>query len=357
MIAWKERGARRIQAGTLGSDDKTFSKVFETVGDEVHAVVSHTNGGALLAMVNDPDIYSSKYCYGASTTDKAVCGKLDLIRFNAAGTPLFTSTLTDKKNVDSDGALFVWWYGHTARLGYDATNSRYLTYFRSAGSSPRPGVAGEVDIHAGDTLRLVHGETGARMSGGWNWGCSHSWSVRLAQSGNRWAAICHGDGYPNAMSAKQLDANTSVLSTTDWLAGTDPAQRALGGLVPVSDGFWHSYIDNSNGLRLHLAKFDLQGKKIIDNVISEASGLDTAYPFRAYLAQRGSDLLLGWKSGGKLVLASASLSTGLLTSGAVSTSASIDNFSEFVSLGNGDVAWAHATQAGAVTVSRVQACQ
>lgn len=357
MIAWKENGARRIQAGTLASDDKTFTKVFETTGDEVHAVISNTNGGALLAMINDPDIYSSKYCYGTASTDKAVCGKLDLIRFNSAGSTLFTSTLTDKKNVDSDGALFIWWYGHNARLGYDTTNNRYLTYFRSAGSSPRPNVAGEVDIHAGDTLRLIDGATGTRLTGGWGWGCSHSWSVRLALSGTRWNAICHGDGYPNAMSAKQLDSNAKILSTTDWLTSTDPAKRALGGLVPVTDGFWLSYIDNSNGLQLRIAKFDLNGTKIIDNVISQATGLDATYPFRAYMAQRGNDLLVGWKSGGKLVLASASLSTGLLTSTPVTTSSQIDNFSEFVSLNNGDVAWAHVSSGRAVTVSRVQACR
>jgi hypothetical protein len=358
LLAWKENGSQRIQVGALSRDDKTFKKLYDMVADEVHAVSAQQDGGALIAMRNDPSIYSPKYCYSNSTPDKAKCGKLDLVRFSASGSTLFTSTLTDKTNVDQDGALFIWWYGHTARMGYDEKNNRYMIYFRSAGSSPRPNSTREIDIHAGDTLRLVDAATGKRLSSGWDWGCSHSWSVRLALSGDHWGAICHGDGYPNAMSAKQLDKNGKVLSTTDWLENTDPAQRALGGLVSVPEGFWLSYIDSSNGnLRLHLAKFDLQGKKIIDQIIPEANNLDSVYPFRPYLAKRGNDLLLGWKNNGKLVLATASLNTGSLTSQVVTTSSEIDNFSEFVSLNNGDVAWAHARQDGKVTVSRVPACQ
>lgn len=358
LIAWKENGARRIQVGKLDSDDKTFTKMYESVGDEVHAIVGNTNGGAILAMVNDPDIYSSKYCYSARTPDKAICGRFELQRFNASGTALFTSTLTDKKNVDSNGALFVWWYGHTARLGYDAADNRYLAYFRSAGSYDRPNVAGEVDIHAGDTLRLIDGATGKRLPGGWDWGCSHSWSVRLALSGKRWNAMCHGDAYPNAMSSKQLDANASVVNTFEWLSNSDATRRALGGVVAVSDGFWVDYVGDSGGnLRLHLAKFDLNGKLVSDSIISSATNLDSTYPFRPYMAKRGNDLLLGWKSGGKLTLATASLSTGQVTYAPVTTSSRIDNYSEFVSMNNGDVIWANVATNNVVTVSRVQACQ
>lgn len=357
LIAWKETSSRRIQVGALANDDKTFRKIYETAGDEVHALVGNDDGGAMVVMTSDPDIYSSKYCQSDATPSNAICGKFDVHRFNNTGIKLFTSTLTDKTNVDSDGALFAWWYGHTARLTYDSVNNQYLAYFRSAGSSPRPNVPGEVDIHAGDTLRRIDGATGARLSGGWQWGCSHSWSVRLAVSGARSIAVCHGDGFPNAMSAKQLNANGAVINTKEWLGNSDPAKRALGGVVPTADGFWINYIDFSSTLRLHLAKMDLNGNIVIDNIISAATNLDSDYPFRAYMAKRGNDLLLGWKSGGNLVLATASLTTGLLTSDAVATTSKIDNFNEFVSLNNGDVIWASVSNSNAVTVSRVGACR
>lgn len=357
LIAWKETSSRRIQVGALANDDKTFRKIYETAGDEVHALVGNDDGGAMVVMASDPDIYSSKYCQSDATPSNAICGKFDVHRFNNTGIKLFTSTLTDKTNVDSDGALFAWWYGHTARLTYDSVNNQYLTYFRSAGSSPRPNVPGEIDIHAGDTLRRIDGATGARLSGGWQWGCSHSWSVRLAVSGARSIAVCHGDGFPNAMSAKQLNANGTVINTKEWLGNSDPAKRALGGVVPTADGFWINYIDYANTLRLHLAKIDLNGNIVIDNIISAATNLDSDYPFRAYMAKRGNDLLLGWKSGGNLVLATASLTTGLLTSDSVATTSKIDNFNEFVSLNNGDVIWASVSNNNAVTVSRVGACR
>lgn len=355
LIAWKEKSASQIRVGRLAADDKQFSSLLSLGGDEVHSLLGHSDGGGALMLVSDdPDIYSSKYCKGSSTPANAACQKMQLVRFGSSGSVVFNTTLTDKANVDSEGALFIWWYGHTGRLGWDG--SRYAAYFRSAGSYARPNVAGEIDIHAGDTLRMVDASGNRLASGGWQWGCSHSWSIRLAGNSSGWASFCHGDAYPNAMRLQLLGSTGTSGKTTEWLSGSDATTRALGGVVSDASGYWLSYLETTSGtLRLHLARFANNGSMSSDQIVSDATGIDATYPFRPWLARLGSQLLLGWKSGGKLMLQVAD-STGTPLGSPVPSSAAISNFDEFVTLANGDVAFANAGSAGSVSVSRVQAC-
>lgn len=355
LIAWKEKSTSQIRVGRLAADDRQFSSLLTLGGDEVHSMLGHSDGGGALMLVSDdPDIYSSKYCKGSSTPANAACQKMQLVRFGSSGSVVFNTTLTDKANVDSEGALFIWWYGHTGRLGWDG--SRYAAYFRSAGSYARPNVAGEIDIHAGDTLRMVDASGNRLASGGWQWGCSHSWSIRLAGNSSGWASFCHGDAYPNALRLQLLGSTGASGKTTEWLSGTDATTRALGGVVSDASGYWLSYLETTSGvLRLHLARFSNAGSMNSDQIISGATGIDATYPFRPWLAKLGSQLLLGWKSGGKLML-QATDSSGTPIGSPVASSASISDFDEFVTLANGDVAFAHAGSSGTVSVSRVQAC-
>jgi hypothetical protein len=196
VLAWADSSAKSIRMATLTTADVLDRTLPGVVGLEVHAALATANGTALAVVANDPDIYSSKYCQGSSTPGNAVCGKMDLVRVDTSGATLSRTTLTKKGNVDSVDAQFIWWYGHTARLATDG--SKLSVYYRSAMSTARPGVPGEVDIHAGDTLKFVDANNGALLAGGWDWGCSHSWSVRTAYDGRQWAAACHGDAYPNA---------------------------------------------------------------------------------------------------------------------------------------------------------------
>ncbi|MEK8033665.1 hypothetical protein AACH06_22815 [Ideonella sp. DXS29W] len=357
VLAWTDRSASRIQLAKLTPADALKTSLPPLAGLEVHAALPLADGTALAVMANDPDIYSPKYCWRADTPDKAVCGKMDLVRLDTAGQPLSRTTLTEKGNVDSDGAQFIWWYGHTARLATDG--SRIGVYFRSAMSTPRPGAPGEVDIHAGDTLKFVDAANGALLKGGWEWGCSHSWSVRLAHSSKRWGAACHGDAYPNAMRVSRLATPTSTPDDLQWLSGTDPARRALGGLVPSGGGFWIDYLQPAaNGLELKLAKVPATGgalKKV--STIAAGTALDATYPFRPYMAAYGQGkLLLGWKASGQLKLAVADAGTGELIEGPISTTLKIDSFQDMATAPNGDVLWAYSSGGSNVLVNRVAAC-
>jgi hypothetical protein len=356
-LAWSGAATNKIHLMKLNNQDQSGGNLPDLDGLEIHSAIETSNGFALAVMDNDPDIYSAKYCKSSATPDKSVCGKMDLVLLDSNGNLKKRTTLTEKGNVDSVGAQFIWWYGHTARL---ATNGPLImAYFRSAMSTARDGVAGEVDIHAGDTLKFIDSETGSIQPGGWEWGCSHSWSVRAAHNGTTWGAACHGDAYPNAMQLVRRATPTSSSSTIQWLNTEDPTKRALGGLVPANNGFWLNYIQNENSkLTLKLGRFNDSLSQLQQSLtISAATNLDSSYPFRVYMAAYGNDqLLLGWKSAGKLVIAVADATTGEILDGPTTTTLSIDNFQEIISAKNGDVIWAHSSGGNKISVNRITSC-
>ncbi len=357
LLTWTDASAGVIKLANLSSADKLQSYLPDIAGAQVHAALTDSRGAVLAVVANDPDIYSSSYCYSSATPGNYICGKMDLVGIDNAGNSRFRTTLTNKTNVDSVGAQFIWWYGHTARLATDG--SRYGVYYRGAMSTSKADGTSGVDIHAGDTLAFV-GTDGTKQSGGWDWGCSHSWAVRIAYNGT-WGAACHGDAYPNAMQLARLSTSTATPSKLQWLSDTDATGRALGGLVPITgSGFWMDYIQTSNGaLVLKLAKLPNSGSALsTDLTISGATNLDSTYPFRPYMAALGSDkLLLGWKSGGKLVLAVANASTGTVTEGPLTTNASVGTFQDFVTTAGGDVVWAHSDGGSSIQVNRVAVCK
>jgi hypothetical protein len=208
-------------------------------------------------------------------------------------------------------------------------------------------------------LKFIDSETGNIQPGGREWGCSHSWSVRAAHNGTTWGAACHGDAYPNAMQLVRRATPTSSSSTIQWLNTEDPTKRALGGLVPANNGFWLNYIQNENSkLTLKLGRFNDSLSQLQQSLtISAATNLDSSYPFRVYMAAYGNDqLLLGWKSAGKLVIAVADATTGEILDGPTTTTLSIDNFQEIISAKNGDVIWAHSSGGNKIAVNRISSC-
>ena len=365
LVAWREQRSATVRVGAFAAHGGFVPPALSFSAEEVHALVAHDDGGGALAVVDgDPDIYSPKYCRGASTPDKALCGKMDVWLFDADGKTAWRRTVTGKTNVDRDGAEFVWGYQHTSRLLW--TGDMYGLYYRNASSSPRPGVAGEIDIHAADAFRVLSPQ-GNVLTHAWRWGCSHSWAVRLAFNG-AFGTACHGDGYPNAFHVVVAD-RTAQLGEATLQANVDPTQRALGGLVADADGFWLLYqaadrgpsgsSPGSGAMRLHLARIDSAGVIASDDVLAAATDLPTQYPFRPYLAAYGSgQLLAGWHSGGRLQLAVLDGRTGALVDGPAAADAKIDAWNEFMAFPDGDVGWAFAAdRAAAIDFVRVEGCR
>jgi hypothetical protein len=81
---------------------------------------------------------------------------------------------------------------------------------------------------------------------------------------------------------------------------------------------------------LKLANVPASGSALTSaSTIAAATGLDRAYPFRPYMAAYGKDkLLVGWKAGGKLVLAVADSTSGAVVEGATTRDLTIDQFQE-----------------------------
>lgn len=361
VLAWSDTSQGQIRLARVSADDQSKTDLPPIPGLQVQAGLADPSGTVLAVISNDPDIYSPKHCKSDQTPDQPVCGKIDLVKLTTDGSTAFRTTLSSKINADQDGANFIWWYGHTARLASDG--NQYAVYYRTAGSYTRPNDADEVDIHAGDALRFVSKDGTLIPNAGWSWGCSHSWSVRLAFSNGQWAAACHGDAYPNAMQMALLNSPTSQPIKQQWLNESNPTGRALGGIVAApQSGFWMNYIvAEDSHPTLHLAHYSgTTGQIDRDLVIPEANGLVASparYPYRAYMAAyRSGQLLLGWKTADGLKLAVADASTGQLLQPPVSTNLQIDDFDEFVSSPSGDVLWATSPGDGSITINRVAGC-
>ncbi len=353
LVAWREQAGPTVRVAGFDAEDRMVGTPLSFAAEEVHALVAHEDGGAMVVAENDPDIYSPKYCRGPSTPDKALCAKLDLWRFDEAGRTDWRTTVTKKTNVDANGAHFIWWYQHTARLAWNGRE--YGLYYRAADSSPRPGTPGEIDIHTGDAFRFLDGR-GQVLPGQWAWGCSHSWAVRLADNGH-FGTACHGDAYPNAFHFVVMDRERRLGDST-LHDNLDPTKRALGGLVPAAGGFWILHMAQAAAMELHLAFVDNTGKVTEDKRLDFATQLETPYPFRAYLAEYGvGAMLAGWLRAGTLQLAVLDKTTGELADGPVGVPASIDKWSELTPYPNGDVGWAWSTDRSAkLDLVRVESC-
>ena len=85
LVAWREQAGSTERVARFDEADTLVGTPLSFAAEEVHALVAHEDGGAMVVVDNDPDIYSPKYCRGPSTPDKALCAKLDLWRFGAEG--------------------------------------------------------------------------------------------------------------------------------------------------------------------------------------------------------------------------------------------------------------------------------
>lgn len=345
LLGYREAARQDLRVVELDGADTVTGTLFQIEGQEVHGLLAHDDGAAIVLVREDPDIFSQEFCSGGTT-----CNSLELVRFDNAGNVTMNRTLTDKLTVENQGALFMYWFEHTARIAW--ADDTYGVYFRSARTIPTS--AGLVP-RPGDTLRFID-SGGNRLDRGWDFGCIPSWSVRISYNGV-WAAVCHGDEMPNAHRLVVLDGDEQ--RELSFLEGVAPAYRALGGLTTYQNDFWLSYVQRSGNLfELHLARISQEPEVLLDHIVEEAVDLDyeTGYLFRTYHATLGDGLLLGWKSGDRLVLARADIDTGELVEGPVVTNAPIDHFVEFMSFPNGDVGWANSSNTGRATVTRVLGC-
>ncbi|MFJ3303661.1 hypothetical protein ACIPSA_11130 [Streptomyces sp. NPDC086549] len=130
---------------------------------EVGGLVAHDNGFALLTRVSD----SNKWHETAAA----------IVRYTN-GTRTWSTKLTGTASHDTAPTL-------DGELTWNGT--KYGAYFVVHGAG------GFADGHYGDKLSYISAE-GAKLSGGWSWGCSHNEGIALhAETSGAFTSLCFDD--------------------------------------------------------------------------------------------------------------------------------------------------------------------
>ncbi len=231
------------------------------------------------------------------------------------------------------------WFGDLLRAGrLDFDGTGWVTYSTVQRLWP-DGVA-----HYGDTLRSF-ALAGTPSGVSWDWGCSHSMEVRLAQGQGTRGAVCSSDCYPGK--GVFFEHNTQVFLDASGNCAGSVAQR-LGGIAPVSDGDWIAWTSPEGRSSADPA---------ISHVVSGTPGApiwlsaDAGDASEMHIAPYASGLVVGWNEGGSGHLATLDASgaiSGAVESIDASVLAGADDF--FVYAG-GDVGFATGSR-----IARLRAC-
>lgn len=239
------------------------------------------------------------------------------------------------------------WFGTGIRAGRLLwTGAEWAAYF-TVQRLWSDGVA-----HYGDTLRL-HKPDGSPSKVSWDWGCSHSMEVRLAQRPGQLGALCSSDCYPK----KGVLFNNKTLLYGDSASNCAGGYGThLGGLVPLADGFWAAFTakDQRAAADLALARIDVKGAAAPPLWLSEVSGDET----QPRLIQYGDELLAAYRTADKRDLFQrARLDSGAAVGAAEALPGSdLTTASDLVRYPGGDVGWVQSSKTG-LTLARLRTCR
>lgn len=299
-----------VHVVALDENDHLVGSATTIAANDFSDLHADDEGGALL-LTRDALAGGNHHCgtltnlCGASNalpTD-AACADMYLVRFDGT-TETWATKLTDASvanppylngPTDPDNVTFVWWYAHHGRIASDG--ERYAAYYGAAISVSQTCGAGSanatgVNIHQGDQMRVVDAG-GAIVTGGFDWGCSHSGYEHLAwdESTSEFVSICKTDN----------QNRIAVAPTYDTIRPVDLAYSNFGGLAIVGGVRWLITSDRRDGepaladgdAEVHLLRFD-EGLAEQDVVVARESGVNHRAP---HLAAFGDGLMVAsWES-------------------------------------------------------------
>ncbi|MDI1433632.1 hypothetical protein QHF89_29305 [Polyangium sorediatum] len=308
-ISPKPSGGSRL--AFMGADDKVHVAELDVgdklVGDlvdinahdfaDLHA---DDNGGVLL-LTRDAQGGGTLNCgnptnlCGNPPNPPVACHDMYMVRFDGKNeswaTKLTSSSAalppysTGKTGPD---VFMIWWYAHHGRIASDGTN--FAGYFGAAISVSQGGC---INIHQGDRMKVVS-PTGEVLSGGFDWGCSHSGYERITwdPAAKKYVSICKTDNnnriaYAPAVSTiKPVDLAYSNLS--------DVARDPNGGSWALTSDRQNGQPALANGLaEVHLLHFN-GGEADKDIVIAGKAGENARAPYLANYSEKF--LLAGWET-------------------------------------------------------------
>jgi hypothetical protein len=325
-IAWTTT-TNSLHLTRLDSSGNVIGPDFVLNAKAAHGLVATSTGYALLVQ-RDPDVIAFVILdlNGNVVVDKMLDGNVD---HTVVGSEWYAY-----------GGVSAW-LGEGGRVVWDPSTKTYAVYFPVQRHWP-DGIS-----HFGDTLRHLT-ETGDQVVN-WGWGCSHSLDIRMTVSGSTLEPVCLSDCY--AQKAILL-SDATVLSSEPSGNCAGSSAATLGGLVPVSDGFWLSYVSPEGRTSKDVALKHVSTSGTAGSVIwlTNTTGDETS----PHLGVIGSDLLALWQdsTGTRMQLLDA---TGTAVGSTRTIGVTLGAFDDLFSFSNGDAGWVRANGSG-LSIGRIHLC-
>jgi hypothetical protein len=273
---------KKVYIGKLGCDDQLVGTPFSIPAEDLQDLHADDTGGVAMVIRNatnagTDNCGSGQLCGGTSSQ----CQSTWLVRFNDAGTVQWETPVTNlsaSRAGYDNGAIFNWkHYQHHGRIAFDGTN--YAAYFAAAITVYRSGNSGCVDIHEGDRMQVVDG-SGKLLAGhnSFDWGCSHSWTTRIAWDPGSKAFVMTCATDANNCAIKRPDTGALLFQATC------SGQFFNGDLINAAGGgFWSAWSD-TNAIRLNqFAANNTKGASVADAGASQHPHLVTYGPGKMLL--------------------------------------------------------------------------
>lgn len=239
------------------------------------------------------------------------------------------------------------WFGALIRYGrLRYTGTDWAAYYTVNRLWP-DGIA-----HYGDQLRTF-GNDGAPRDTLWDWGCSHSMEVRIEHNGTRLGPVCSSDCYPSK--GVHFDHRTAQLYTDEM--GSNCAGgygTSLGGVVPMTDGFWVSFTatDMRGSHDVAIARVGNDGRADAPIWLTTDAVRDGS----VHAARYGAGFVVAWSAGSTDRIARFDAAGAMLEGPLDVPAADLGSASDFFVLEGGDVGWI-AAPGGELALARLRACE
>jgi len=305
-VAWNDgAGAARVTPLTAADTRAGADQVLENA--DMSGFVALPDGNAILGVRGDA----------------MVLWKLD-----TSGAVAFETPFVGNNSHTSDGDKWIDGWSDCGRLAW--SGSRFAVYF---GHTQNWGADGN---HQGDLYTYVD-PAGTDLGGGWSWGCSHSLEVRLAWNGADFGPVCLSDCYPT----KGIHINGywgSEISAEPSGNCSGGSAASLGGLAPVSDGFYLTFTSpegrsSADVVLVHVTAGGTVGSKIY---LTDTAGVEET---GAKLAAYGGNLLAAWMAGSSATFAVVD-GSGAILEGPETLGVAFDPHDDFINFADGAVGWA-----------------
>jgi hypothetical protein len=333
-----------VYVAELDCNDQLVGTPFAIPGIDLGDIYADDQGG-VVSVIREATNDGTDNCGGGTLCGgtSSPCRAMWLVRFDNVGNILWetqVTNLSDSLGGYDNGARFIWWYQHQARIASDGQN--YAVYFGVAITVTGSG-GSCIDIHQGDRMQVVDssGNLVPRHEDAFEVGCSHAWSPRLLWDDrtSSFVMVCATDN--NCRIARPSPYRT--------LAEGECNGTLFGGDVILgTEGYWVTWSQDD---QVNLQHFTDDGPDFAVNGIG-----DSQHPHLVSYGQ--NNLLVGWGSGSGINAQVRDLATGQTVLSEFSIGVSDHDFQSFKAWADGSVAYPAAGDSStSINVARVMPCQ